>query len=72
MILQREHRKIMAKMLEMIGLVLVAIMTLGFVGVFESYGIKSGTSELFWGCAGGTLLIIIYRKMKRKQDEEKN
>jgi len=72
LILQREHRKIMAKMLEMIGLVLVAIMTLGFVGVFESYGIKSGMSELFWGCAGGTLLIIIYRKMKRKQDEEKN
>lgn len=60
----------MVKTLEMIGLVLVAIMTLGFVGVFEPYGIKNGTSELFWGCAGGTLLIIIYRKMKRKQDEK--
>lgn len=58
----------MVKILEMIGLVLVAIMSLGFVGVFEPYGIKNGTSELFWGCAGGTLLIIIYRKMKRKQD----
>jgi hypothetical protein len=60
----------MVKILEMVGLVLVAIMTLGFVGVFEPYGIKNGTSELFWGCAGGTLLIIIYRKMKRKQDEK--
>ena len=59
----------MVKILEIIGLVLVAIMSLGFVGVFESYGIKNGTSELFWGCAGGTLLIIIYRKMKRKQEE---
>ncbi|MCV0411300.1 hypothetical protein [Nitrosopumilus sp.] len=60
----------MVKILEMVGLVLVAIMSLGFVGVFEPYGIKNGTSELFWGCAGGTLLIIIYRKMKRKRDEK--
>ncbi|MDH3395783.1 MAG: hypothetical protein OEL52_06475 [Nitrosopumilus sp.] len=61
----------MVKILEIIGLCLLAIMTLSFVGMFESYGIKNGTSELFWGCAGGTLLIIIYRKMKRKQQEEK-
>jgi hypothetical protein len=60
----------MVKILEMIGLVLVAIMSLGFVGLFEPYGIRNGTSELFWGCAGGTLLIIIYRKMKRKQEEK--
>ncbi|KAF6246203.1 hypothetical protein C6990_09985 [Nitrosopumilus sp. b3] len=60
----------MAKILEMVGLVLVAIMTLGFVGLLEPYGIRNGTSELFWGCAGGTLLIIIYRKMKRKQEEK--
>jgi len=63
-------QQIMVKILEMIGLVLVAIMSLGFVGLFESYGIKNGTSELFWGCAGATLLIIIYRKMKKKQKEE--
>ena len=60
----------MVKILEMVGLVLVAIMTLGFVGLFEPYGIRNGTSELFWGCAGGTLLIIIYRKMTRKQEEK--
>jgi hypothetical protein len=60
----------MVKILEIIGLVLVVIMSLGFVGLFEPYGIKNGTSELFWGCAGATLLIIIYRKMKRKQENE--
>ena len=56
----------MAKILEIIGLVLVVIMSLGFVGVFEP-NIESGLSPLFWGCAGGTLIIIMYRKRKRKQ-----
>ena len=60
----------MAKILEIIGLVLVAIMSLGFVGVFEP-NIGSGLSPLFWGCAGGTLVIIMYRKRKRKQAREK-
>ena len=62
----------MAKILDITGLAFLAIMTLGFVGVLEPYGIKNGTSELFWGCAGGTLMIIIYRKMKKKQAEQKN
>ena len=60
----------MAKALELVGLGLVAIMTLGFVGVFEPYGIKNGISELFWVCAGGALMIIIYRKMQKKKREE--
>lgn len=72
MILQNDNRKIMVKMLEILGLALVAIMTLGFVGAFESYGINKGTSLLFWGCAGGALMIIIYRKMKRKQEEKED
>ncbi len=55
----------------MLGLVLVAIMTLGFVGAFEPT-IRSGTSELFWGCAGDALMIIVYRKMKRKKEEKKS
>ena len=62
----------MAKILDIAGLSFLAIMTLGFVGVLEPYGIKNGTSELFWGCAGGTLIIIIYRKMKKKQMEKEN
>ena len=56
-------------MLEILGLVFVSIMTLGFVGVLQPT-IKPGLSPLFWGCAGATLMIIVYRKMKRKQQEE--
>ena len=58
-------------MLELLGLVLVAIMTLGFVGVFQPT-IEPGLSPLFWGCAGGTLAIIIYRKRKQKKQEQEN
>jgi len=50
----------------MIGLVFVSIMILGFVGAFSPY-IENGLTPLFWGCAGGTLIIILYRKRKRKQ-----
>ena len=56
----------MSKILEIIGIVLVAIMSLGFDGVFEPI-IDSGLSPLFWGCAGATLMIILYRKKKRNQ-----
>ena len=56
----------MSKILEIIGLVLLSIMILGFVGAFVPH-VESGLSSLFWGCAGGTLIIIIYRKRKRKQ-----
>ena len=59
----------MVKILEVIGLGLVAIMSLGFVGAFQPT-IESGLSPLFWGCAGVALTIIIYRKMKRKQEAE--
>ena len=39
----------MAKMLEIIGLVLVSVMILGFVGALETFGIESGLTPLFWG-----------------------
>ncbi|MBL7001416.1 MAG: hypothetical protein ISR80_01465 [Nitrosopumilus sp.] len=61
----------MAKMLELLGLVFVVIMSLGFMGLLQPT-IEPGLSPLFWGCAGGTLMIIIYRKMKRKQKEKEN
>ena len=61
----------MAKMLEVLGFVLVAIMALGFMGLLQPT-IEPGLSPLFWGCAGSTLLIIIYRKMKRKQEEQES
>ena len=55
-------------MLDVIGLILVAIMSLGFMGILQPT-IEPGLSPLFWGCAGITLLIIIYRKRKRKKEE---
>ncbi len=58
----------MTKMLDVIGLILVAIMSLGFMGILQPT-IEPGLSPLFWGCAGITLLIIIYRKKKRKKEE---
>ena len=61
----------MSKILEIIGLVLLGIMTLSFVGALQPT-IEPGLSPLFWGCAGATLMILIYRKRKRKQDEKKN
>ncbi len=71
MILQGDNRKIMAKMLEMLGLVLVAIMSLSFMGILQPT-IEPGLSPLFWGCAGATLMILIYRKRKRKQEEKES
>jgi hypothetical protein len=62
----------MTKMLDVIGLILIAIMSLGFMGILQPLSIEPGLSPLFWGCAGGTLLIIIYRKKKRKQEESKS
>ena len=44
-------------------------MSFSFVGVFQPT-IEPGLSPLFWGCAGGALMIIMYRKMKRKQEEK--
>jgi FtsH-binding integral membrane protein len=71
LILQSDNRKIMSKILEIIGLVLLGIMTLSFVGALQPT-IEPGLSPLFWGCAGATLMILIYRKRKRKQDGKEN
>jgi len=59
----------MAKMLEVLGFVLIAIMALGFMGLLQPT-IEPGLSPLFWGCAGAALMIIIYRKMKNKKEEK--
>lgn len=57
----------MNKLLDLIGLALIVIMILAFVGVIP--GQEAGLSPLFWICAIGTLAIIFYRK-KRKSDTE--
>ena len=61
----------MSKILDVIGLILIAVMGLAFVGVLQPT-IEPGLSPLFWGCAGAALTIIMYRKMKRKQEEKEN
>jgi len=60
----------MVKIPELIGLGLVAIMILAFVGAIPQ--IEMGLSPLFWGCAVGALMIIFYRKWKGKQEEKEN
>lgn len=59
----------MAKILELGGLVLIAIMFASFVGAFQPT-VEPGLSPLFWGCAGAALTIIMYRKFKRKQEDK--
>ena len=61
----------MVKIPEIIGLGLVAIMTLAFVGAFSPQ-VENGLSPVFWVCAGGALMIIFYRKWKGKQEEKEN
>ena len=60
----------MTKSLELIGLALIGIMALAFVGVIPQ--VQPGLSPVFWGCAVGALAIIFYRKRKQKQQEEKS
>lgn len=62
----------MAKVLELAGLGLVAVMSLGFVGALQP-DIEPGLSPLFWGCAAAALGIIVYRKaIKKRQDEDED
>jgi FtsH-binding integral membrane protein len=61
----------MVKIPELVGLALVAIMTLAFVGAFQPQ-VENGLSPVFWVCAGGALMIIFYRKWKKKQEEKEN
>ncbi len=55
----------MSKILELIGFVLIGGTIYSFLGM--------GDNELrwpvFWGCAGGALTIILYRKRKQKKQE---
>ena len=59
----------MAKILEIIGLGLIATMFAAFVGFIP--GVENGLSPVFWICAAGTLAIIVYRKKLRDKQETK-
>ena len=56
---------------EIVGLGLVAIMILAFVGAFQPQ-VENGLSPVFWACAGGAMIIIFYRKWKGKQEKKEN
>ena len=59
----------MIKILELIGLGLIVVMFVAFVGFIP--GVEPGLSAVFWGCAVGALAIIFYRKkLKEKQNPQ--
>ncbi len=68
MILQVDNRKMNIKILELIGFVLIVGTAYSFLGMIGN----ELRWPVFYGCAGGALMIIIYRKMKRKQEEKEN
>lgn len=57
----------MIKILELIGFALVGGMIYAFLGLMAQ-GDPMG-QYIFWSCAVGTLGIILYRKQKRKKDQ---
>ena len=68
LILQVDNRKMNIKILELIGFVLIVGTAYSFLGMIGN----ELRWPVFYGCAGGALMIIIYRKMKRKQEEKEN
>ena len=64
--LRIEIRKIMIKILEIIGFVLIG-------GTIYSYLGMIGNElrwPVFFGCAGGALAIVIYRKKVRQREDK--
>jgi len=55
----------LGKILEIIGLLLIAGTIYSFVGMIES----ELRWPVFWICAGGAMTIIIYRNYKRKRQK---
>ena len=55
----------MSKILELIGFALIGGTIISFVGMNGS----PLRWPVFWGCAGGALAVILYRKAKMKRKE---
>ena len=53
----------MSKILELIGFALIGGTIYSFVGMMDN----PLRWPVFWGCAGGALAIILYRKAKMKR-----
>jgi len=56
----------MSKILELIGFALIGGTIISFVGMMDS----PYRWSVFWGCAGGALAVILYRKAKMKKKSE--
>jgi len=68
LILQSNYRKMNIKILELIGFVLIGGTAYSFLGMIGN----ELRWPVFYGCAGGALMIIIYRKMKKKREEKES
>ena len=56
----------MSKFLELIGFACIG----GTIYAFLGLGLRDPIGgPLFWGCAGGALAVIMYRKWKKKKSE---
>lgn len=53
----------MSKILELVGFALIGGTVISFLGMGDS----PYRWPVFWGCAGGALVIIMYRNMKRRK-----
>ena len=68
MILRSNYRKMNIKILELIGFVLIGGTAYSFLGMIGN----ELRWPVFYSCAGGALMIIIYRKIKRKREEKES
>jgi len=68
LILRSNYRKMNIKILELIGFVLIGGTAYSFLGMIGN----ELRWPVFYGCAGGALMIIIYRKMKKKREEKES
>ncbi|CAE6495257.1 MAG: hypothetical protein QXE84_04290 [Candidatus Nitrosotenuis sp.] len=55
----------MSKILEIIGFVLIGGTIYSWIGMADS----PLRWPIFWGCAGGALAIILYRRSKRRKND---
>jgi hypothetical protein len=58
----------MGKGLELVGLALIGGTIVSFIGLIPN--VDAGANPIFWGCAIGTLAIIIYRTRQRKKQDQ--
>lgn len=59
----------MSKILELIGFALIGGTIYAFIGLIPQQ--NPAGWPVFWGCAGGVLAIILYRKKKKKETDLK-